>query len=169
MHVAGRCEKPIAHTMVKKRTRSSCGRPRLGVMNPQFDEAVAPAAYAADESAATAENGAEFRRDIEGFSHARTGLRVCRRWLPRARPDAKHTLRGRRRSFRRAADAMTLAVTHQEERLSRDAADRNAPFPCSRCSSRVMLLEPAYTPDMIPSRIEHHTKVSDSRIVSTVL
>jgi hypothetical protein len=36
-------------------------------MNPQLDDAVVRTAYADDESAAAAEYGAEFRRDIEAF------------------------------------------------------------------------------------------------------
>src|SRR5207249_12328511 len=45
-------------------------------MNPTVDPAVIQAAYEADEAAASAEYGAEFRRDIESFV-AREVVEAC--------------------------------------------------------------------------------------------
>jgi hypothetical protein len=101
------------------------------VMNPRLDETVVRAAYAADERAAAAEYGAEFRRDIEGF-------------LTRAMVDAcvEVDRRGERPALPKihyqafvdpsggAADAMTLAIAHRDDRqIVLDAlVERRPPF-----------------------------------------
>ncbi len=100
------------------------------VMNPQLDAAVVRAAYAADEAAAAAEYGAEFRRDIEGFL-TREAIDACvdvdcRERAPRS--DVQYI------AFvdpsGGAADAMTLAITHSDDRrVVLDAvAEHRPPF-----------------------------------------
>ncbi len=100
------------------------------VMNPQLDAGVVRAAYAADESAAAAEYGAEFRRDIEGFL-TREAIDACVDVDCRERaplPDVQYI------AFvdpsGGAADAMTLAITHSDDRrVTLDAvAERRPPF-----------------------------------------
>ena len=100
------------------------------VMNPQLDDDVVRAAYTADESAAAAEYGAEFRRDIEGFL-TREVIDPCvdidcRERAPLS--DVQYI------AFvdpsGGAADAMTLAITHSDDqRVTLDAvAERRPPF-----------------------------------------
>jgi len=83
-------------------------------MNPCVDERVIAEAYAQDESAAAAEYGAEFRRDIESFV-AREAVEGCvargRYELPRL-ASAYHV--GFVDPSGGSVDAMTLAIAHRE-------------------------------------------------------
>jgi hypothetical protein len=86
------------------------------VMNPQLDEAVVRAAYATDESAAAAEYGAEFRRDIEGFLTRET-IDVCVEKGCRERaPHSDVRYLAFVDPSGGAADAMTLAIAHYDDR-----------------------------------------------------
>jgi len=83
-------------------------------MNPAVDRQVIADAYAADEAAAAAEYGAEFRRDIESFVSREAVEAVVvpgrrelppvsdRRYLPFVDPSGG------------SQDSMTLAIAHQE-------------------------------------------------------
>jgi hypothetical protein len=83
-------------------------------MNPSMDAAVIQAAYEADEAAASAEFGAQFRRDIESFV-SREAVEACvipvRREL---RPAAGIRYVAFVDPSGGSADAMTLAIAHQE-------------------------------------------------------
>ena len=92
------------------------------VMNPTVPEAVIDAAYDEDEAVASAEYGAEFRRDIEGF--------VSREALEAVVVPGRHELAPLRQhdytSFADpsggSADSMTLAIAHKEgDRVILDA------------------------------------------------
>jgi hypothetical protein len=83
-------------------------------MNPSVDAAVIQAAYEADEAAASAEYGAQFRRDIESFV-SREAVEACvipvRREL---RPAAGIRYVAFVDPSGGSADAMTLAIAHHE-------------------------------------------------------
>jgi len=83
-------------------------------MNPAVDPQVIDDAYAADEAAASAEYGAEFRRDIESFV-SREAVDACvipdRRELPAV---SGITYRGFVDPSGGSQDAMTLAIAHHE-------------------------------------------------------
>jgi hypothetical protein len=83
-------------------------------MNPGIDERVIAEAYAQDESAAAAEYGAEFRRDIESFI-SREVVEACvvtgRHELPRL-SETFHV--GFVDPSGGSADSMTLAVCHRD-------------------------------------------------------
>ena len=103
-------------------------------MNPTVDPAIITAAYAADEAAAAAEYGAQFRRDLEAFV-SREVVEACtvpgRVALP---PRAGVQYRGFTDPSGGAADAFTLAVAHAEERNGAQVAvldylaERRPPF-----------------------------------------
>jgi hypothetical protein len=99
-------------------------------MNPQLDDAVVRTAYADDESAAAAEYGAEFRRDIEAFL-TREAIDACVDVGCRERPPLAHV---QYQAFvdpsGGGADAMTLAIAHGDsQRVVLDAlAERPPPF-----------------------------------------
>ena len=83
-------------------------------MNPGVDPQVIADAYAADEAAAAAEYGAEFRRDIESFV-SREAVEACmipeRRELP---PVSTVEYVGFVDPSGGSADSMTLAIAHTE-------------------------------------------------------
>lgn len=89
-------------------------------MNPRVDPAIISAAYAADETAATAEYGAEFRRDLESFISREVidGCVVPNRHelppLPRVPYVAFCDPAGGS-----GEDAFTLAIAHAEDRKGR--------------------------------------------------
>jgi hypothetical protein len=100
------------------------------IMNPQLAEAVVRAAYAADPAAASAEYGAEFRRDIEAFL-TREMVDPCVDTGCRDRaPVAAAHYHAFVDPSGGAADAMTLAIAHQENRLVvlDTLAERRPPF-----------------------------------------
>ncbi len=83
-------------------------------MNPSVDEQVIAEAYAQDESAAEAEYGAQFRRDIEGFVSAEAVGAVVvdgRYELPRV---SKVRYFGFVDPSGGSQDSMTLAIAHSE-------------------------------------------------------
>lgn len=85
-------------------------------MNPTVPEAVVAAAYEQDEASASAEYGAQFRKDIEGFItrealHAVTAF--DRRELPRVAPFTYYAFVDPSGG---AADSFTLAIAHAEPR-----------------------------------------------------
>jgi hypothetical protein len=92
------------------------------VMNPTLDEGVISAAYAADESVASAEYGAEFRRDLEAFV-SREVLERCVSPGERERgPLPASTYHAFCDPSGGSADSMTLAIAHLEgERATLDA------------------------------------------------
>ncbi|MDA2911727.1 hypothetical protein MYX04_12470 [Nitrospiraceae bacterium AH_259_D15_M11_P09] len=86
-------------------------------MNPNVDEAIIAEAYAADEAVASAEYGAQFRRDIEGFL-SRELLETCviagRVELP---PISDHHYFAFVDPSGGSSDSMALAIAHREEKL----------------------------------------------------
>jgi len=103
-------------------------------MNPTVDPAIIAAAYEADESAASAEYGAQFRRDLEAFVSREvieTATVPGRVGLPRVQ-GVQHV------AFTDpsggSADAFTLAVAHGEDRNGTSVAvldylaERRPPF-----------------------------------------
>ena len=103
-------------------------------MNPTIDARVIADAYAADDHAAAAEYGAEFRRDIETF--------VSREIIDACVVSGQHELPPRRDVQHRAfcdpsggsSDSFTLAIAHAEVRHGRRIAvldalrERRPPF-----------------------------------------
>jgi hypothetical protein len=91
-------------------------------MNPTVDEQVIAEAYARDESAARAEYGAEFRRDLEDY----VGREALMAVVARDRRELPPSLFYRHLAFvdpsGGSADSMTLAIAHVErDKLVLDA------------------------------------------------
>ena len=97
-------------------------------MNPSVDEQVIAEAYAQDESAAAAEYGAQFRRDIEGFVSAEAVGAVVvpgRYELPRV---SEVRYFGFVDPSGGSQDSMTLAIAHSEKgRAVLDAVREHKP------------------------------------------
>lgn len=99
-------------------------------MNPQVPEAVVARAYADDATAAEAEFGAQFRRDVESFLDAEAVGAVVvpgRRELP-PRPGVEYVAAVDPSGG--SADAFTMAIAHREgERVVLDVVrERRPPF-----------------------------------------
>ena len=84
-------------------------------MNPTVDEQIIAEAYARDESAARAEYGAEFRRDLEDY----VGREALMAVVARDRRELPPSLFYRHLAFvdpsGGSADSMTLAIAHAEK------------------------------------------------------
>lgn len=99
-------------------------------MNPTIDPAVIAAAYADDEARASAEYGAEFRRDVEGYV-SREAVAAC---VVADRHELPSVSGVRYVAFvdpsGGSADSFTLAIAHREnERVILDAVrERRPPF-----------------------------------------
>lgn len=91
-------------------------------MNPTVPEDVIRAAYEEDEAAASAEYGAEFRRDVESF----VSLEVIDAAVVPGRAELPAVASQRYAAFvdpsGGSADSMTLAIAHVERRDKRDQA-----------------------------------------------
>jgi hypothetical protein len=87
-------------------------------MHPRVDQAIIDAAYAADDSAAAAEYGAEFRRDVESF--------VSREIIDACTVPGRHELPPAGGVHYRAfvdpsggsQDSMTLAIAHDQDAIT---------------------------------------------------
>jgi hypothetical protein len=87
-------------------------------MNPSLDPAVVKRAYARDSAAASAEYGAEFRRDVEAYI-ALEAVQACMAGdLREIAPVSSITYRAFVDLAGGGADAMTLAIAHREDEIA---------------------------------------------------
>ncbi len=103
-------------------------------MNPTIDADVIAAAYEEDEAAASAEYGAEFRRDVETFLAREVVDAAVAAGVYELPPVAKHHYLAFVDPSGGSADSMTLAIGHSEQRDGKQIAvldcirEQKAPF-----------------------------------------
>ena len=107
-------------------------------MNPLVPHAVVTTAYQADEASASAEYGAQFRKDVEVFV-SREVVEACTCQDASNSPRSRSSLRRIRGPVGGSQDSMTLAMAHWEQERAvldciREVAPPFAPMPSWKTS-----------------------------------